>query len=98
MKTKLTLLLSAITLAGFTTTARAGRDLDMQMLQQRINESHMSSRVSSSEASDDVKYVPASNGKGGIVAVRSNEPGTTNIALFKSKRACRDSAACCSKH
>lgn len=98
MKTKLTLLLSVIALAGFTSTAKAGRDLDMQMLQKRISESRVPSSVSSGGASGEVKYVPASNGKGGIVLVRSNEPATTNIALFKSKGASSNSPACCAKH
>jgi len=96
MKTKLTLLLSVIALSGFTSTAKAGRDLDTQMLNTRISESHKASNSSSGGTSGEVRYVPASNGKGGVVLVRSNKP--TNIALFKSKRTGSGSAACCAKH
>jgi hypothetical protein len=95
MKTKLTLLLAALSVAGVASIATAGPDTQDFALRRQITESQ---RAASQVAdSGPVKYVANSSGKGGtVVAVR--EPGATNIALFKSSKAkgC-DGAACCAK-
>lgn len=96
MKTKLTLLLSALTLSAY-----AGPSDSVAFAIRAAKEYAAKSEGQATVAHNDSgpsKYVPAPNGKGGVVLVRSNGPATTNIALFKSKGASNECAACCAKH
>lgn len=89
MKTKLTLLITALAFAGL---ANAGPDLQTQQMRKQIADSQRASLPAVSSSSGRVNYVPSPSGKGGIVAKQDRSQGTTNIALFKSKK-----AACCEK-
>jgi hypothetical protein len=87
MKTKLTFLLTVLALAGIAPMAMAGPNLDEFALRRQIADSQRASRVVDKGST---RYVPNPSGKGRTV-VESPE-ATTNIALFKSKK-----AGCCDK-
>lgn len=90
MKTKLTLLITALAFAGVTSIARAGPDLQTLELRKKIADSHRASTAAARSDSGPAHYVASSSGKGGtVVAQKSGQPMTT-IALFKSKK-----PACC---
>jgi hypothetical protein len=82
MKTKLTLLLTAVTFTGVVPLATAGPDLQTQNWRKQIADSH---RVAARRV-EVSSYVTENNSKANPRPVASNEQGTTNIAVFKSKK------------
>jgi hypothetical protein len=98
MKSKLTLLLTALTFSGLVATATAGPDMLTQALRKQIADSHRTAQVAVVD-SGPVHYVASPSGKGGTVVERKD--GGTSIAVFKSKsahmKACSDSACCAKK-
>jgi hypothetical protein len=91
MKTKLTLLLTTLAVAGIASFAMAGPDQQTMDLRKQ----NASSRTVASD-SGSTGYVMNPTGKGGTV-VRS-DTATTNVALFKSSKtkSC-EQGACCAK-
>jgi hypothetical protein len=100
MKTKASIFCMIIALAG---PALAGPS-DAAAFAIRAAKEHAAAAESAPAAvvshstNDTVKYVAASNTKGGIALLQSSEPATTNIALFKSKKGANAGASCCAKH
>ena len=96
MKTKLTLLLTALAMIGGLSTATAGPDMLTLELRKQIADSQRAARIAVND-SGPVHYVASPSGKGGTVA---RTDGATSIAVFKSKSTkmagCSD-AACCAK-
>ena len=81
MKTKLTLLLTALAVTGIASIATAGPDLQEFALRKQIANAHSSAPVADRGP---VKYVANPSGKGGTVMQSGS--GATSIALFKSKK------------
>jgi hypothetical protein len=99
MKTKLTLLLTALAVGGAFSTAQAGPDMLAQELRRNIAESQRSARTVTAGQGGAVTFtwVASPSGKGGMLVPSTTR--TTDIALFKSgknkaKGSC-DHAACC---
>lgn len=83
MKTKIACLLTALIVAGSASIAMAGPDLQEQNLRRQIAAAHRPSTVDTGSG----HYVANPSGKGGTVTERRDGAPTTNIALFKSKKA-----------
>lgn len=97
MKTKLTLLFTAL---AFTGVSYGGPSDSAAFAIRHAQEAAARGNQQSAVASNDrasVTYVPSSSGKG-VVASTASEGQVTNIALFKSsKKASANGAACCAK-
>jgi hypothetical protein len=93
MKTKLSLLFTALAFASVASLATAGPSLDQLHLRKQIADANRSATVVR-DSDYRVTYTPSPSGKGGLVARRDANVGSANIALFKSHK--KD--ACCAKH
>ena len=99
MKTKLTLLVGTLALAGMSYAGPSDAAAFAIRHAQENAGNTPAPAVAAATNSSSFTYVPASNGKGGTVLVASRDEAVTNIALVKSsnKTSC-DGAACCAKH
>lgn len=93
MKTKLTLLLTALAITG---SAHAGPADGAAFALRHAREANQATAVASSSHTGNVTYVASSSGKGGTVTTQDNQ-GATNIALFKSKKNKGECSSCQSK-
>jgi hypothetical protein len=90
MKTKLTLLLAALSLS---VPAFAGPSDAAAFAIRHAHESRERQAVNVAGNSGPITYVASSSGKGGSVVSQNNQ-GSTNIALFKSKKSKSECSSC----
>jgi hypothetical protein len=90
MKTKLTLLLAALSLS---VPAFAGPSDAAAFAIRHAHESRERQTVAVAGNTGPVTYVASSSGKGGTVVARQDQ-GSTNIALFKSKKSKSECSHC----
>jgi hypothetical protein len=92
MKTKLTLVLTTL---AFVVPAFAGPSDSAAFAIRHAREAAQANQtVVVADNSGPINYVPSSSGKGGTVVAQSNR-GSTNIALFKSKKSSAECSSCC---
>lgn len=91
MKTKLTLLLTTL---AFCAPAFAGPSDSAAFAIRHAREAAQAQQtVAVADNSGPINYVPSSSGKGGLVTQANH--GSTNIALFKSKKGSAECSSCC---
>jgi hypothetical protein len=93
MKTKLTLILTAIALC---TPAFAGPSDGAAFALRHAREAEARQTSTAAGNSGPITYVASNSGKGGTV-IAQNSAGSTNIALFKSKKSKSDCSSCQAK-